>query len=352
MNNNQPLVSIIVNNYNYGRFLGKAIDSALDQTYPRTEVIIVDDGSTDESREVIYKYEDRIISVLKENGGQASAFNVGLSTSKGDIIIFLDSDDYLFPNAVEEVVAAWEPGITKVQYRLEVIDHNNQAVSVYPPPTLAMDSGEVLPILLTKGKYVSPVTSGNAFSREVLNKIFPVPEVEFRICADAYVVNLAPFYGKILSIEKPLGAYRVHGNNSWAPKNFGLEWFRKSVVHDLQKFELIRNKAKELNHQVSKDLDFQDYNHLRLRIASLRLEPENHPVPSDSLIDLALRGVSAVWNAEDLSLKKRLILIVWFLWVGLLPLPIAKLAISRIDPQSGFRPLSWIVKKLRFQPAN
>ncbi len=352
MNNNQPLVSIIVNNYNYGRFIGEAIDSALNQTYPNTEVVVVDDGSTDESREVISQYKDRIISVLKENGGQASAFNVGLSTSHGDIIIFLDSDDYLFPNAVEEVVAAWKPDITKVQYRLSVIDHHNQPVSVYPPPTLAMDSGEVLPILLTKGKYVSPVTSGNAFSRAVLNKIFPVPEIEFRICADAYVVNLVPFYGQIISIEQPLGAYRVHGNNSWAPKNFGLDWFRKSVKHDLQKFELIRNKAKELNYQVSKDLDFQDYNHLRLRIASLRLDPQNHPVPSDSLTDLALRGVWALWRADDLNLKKRLVLSLWFLWVGLLPLSIAKLAISRIDPQSGFRPFSWIFKKLRFQSVN
>jgi len=76
-------VSIIIDNYNYGRFLGEAIDSALAQTYPHVEVIVVDDGSTDNSREVIAKYGDRIIPVLKENGGQASAFNAGLLRPRG-----------------------------------------------------------------------------------------------------------------------------------------------------------------------------------------------------------------------------------------------------------------------------
>lgn len=88
-----PLVSIIVNNYNYERYLSEAIDSAIAQTYTHTEVIVVDDGSTDKSREIIANYGDRITPVLKENGGQASAFNTGLATSKGEIIIYLDSDD-------------------------------------------------------------------------------------------------------------------------------------------------------------------------------------------------------------------------------------------------------------------
>jgi len=80
---NQPLVSIIINNYNYARFLRDAIDSALNQTYDRTETIVVDDGSTDNSREIIAGYGDRIIPVLKENGGQNSAFDAGFAASAG-----------------------------------------------------------------------------------------------------------------------------------------------------------------------------------------------------------------------------------------------------------------------------
>src|SRR4029079_13012949 len=72
-----PLVSVIVNNFNYERYVGQAIESALGQTYPHVEVIVVDDGSQDASRTVIEGFGDRVIALLKENGGQGSAFNVG-----------------------------------------------------------------------------------------------------------------------------------------------------------------------------------------------------------------------------------------------------------------------------------
>jgi glycosyltransferase involved in cell wall biosynthesis len=91
-----PLVSIIINNYNYGRFVREAIDSGLNQTYSHKEVIVVDDGSTDDSREIIASYGNGITSVLKENGGQASAFNAGFAVSQGDIICFLDADDIFY----------------------------------------------------------------------------------------------------------------------------------------------------------------------------------------------------------------------------------------------------------------
>src|SRR5215213_900396 len=93
----EPLVSVIIDNYNYGRFLREAIDSALGQTYPRVEVIVVDDGSTDDSRAVIAAYGDRVVPVLKENGGQASAFNAGFAASRGELICFLDADDTFMP---------------------------------------------------------------------------------------------------------------------------------------------------------------------------------------------------------------------------------------------------------------
>src|SRR5579862_7959674 len=106
------LASIIINNYNYGRFLPEAIDSALQQTYPHTEVIVVDDGSTDRSREIIAAYGDRIIPVLKENGGQTSAVNSGFAASHGDVVLFLDADDALEPSAVEQAVRALDDTVT------------------------------------------------------------------------------------------------------------------------------------------------------------------------------------------------------------------------------------------------
>ena len=86
MHSQSPLASIIVNNYNYGRFLPDAIESALAQSYPRVEVIVVDDGSTDHSRAVIARYGARIHAVLKPNGGQASAFNAAFAHSYGEAL--------------------------------------------------------------------------------------------------------------------------------------------------------------------------------------------------------------------------------------------------------------------------
>jgi len=120
--NSNLLVSIIINNYNYERFLAEAIDSALAQTYEDVEVIVVDDGSTDNSRQIIAEYGDRIIPILQANGKQAAAFNSGFARSQGEIIIFLDSDDYLVPQAVAEIVKIWQPNLAKVHYRLNVVD--------------------------------------------------------------------------------------------------------------------------------------------------------------------------------------------------------------------------------------
>ena len=81
-----PLVSILVSNYNYGGFVAAAIESALAQTYTNCEIIVVDDGSTDSSREIINQFAGRIVPVFKSNGGQASAFNAGFARARGSII--------------------------------------------------------------------------------------------------------------------------------------------------------------------------------------------------------------------------------------------------------------------------
>src|SRR5207248_6442625 len=91
-----PLVSIVLSNYNYGRFVDQAIESALAQTYPRVEVVVVDDGSTDDSREVIGRYEG-IVSIFKPNSGQMSAINAGFAACHGAAICFFESDDVLAP---------------------------------------------------------------------------------------------------------------------------------------------------------------------------------------------------------------------------------------------------------------
>ncbi len=114
------LVSIIINNFNYGAYVGQAIDSALGQTYKPVEVVVVDDGSTDNSRDVIASYGEKITAIFQANAGQNAACNVGWRAAKGDIAIFLDADDVLLPGCVEKCVSAFAASQTiKAQYYLQ-----------------------------------------------------------------------------------------------------------------------------------------------------------------------------------------------------------------------------------------
>jgi cellulose synthase/poly-beta-1,6-N-acetylglucosamine synthase-like glycosyltransferase len=207
-----PFVSIVVNNYNYGRFLPEAIDSALAQTYPHTEVVVVDDGSTDNSRQIIAGYSERVTAVLKENGGQASACNAGFAACHGNIVLFLDSDDLLLPTAVERVVPLFDrEGVVKVHWPLWIIDSDGRR-SNQLCPSRELAHGDLRDEVIRNGptNSVNAPTSGNAWARSFLDAVMPVQEYGDRHGADAYLFTLAPVYGRICRISEPLGYYRVH----------------------------------------------------------------------------------------------------------------------------------------------
>lgn len=345
----RPLVSIIINNYNYERFLPNAIDSALSQTYPHTEVIVVDDCSTDNSRDVIAKYSDKIISILhQENGKQAAAFNSGFAISRSEIVIFLDSDDYLFPDAVERIVAVWKPELAKVHYRLAVVDAFRQPLGFsYPQGNKPLASGEVWRTLVEVSRYVGVPTSGNAINRKALAQVFPIPD-EYKLTADDYLSTSIPFYGEVVAIEEPLGAYRIHNSNQWALATITGDRFRRFVRHDRQNFDLLVQKANELGYELPPDLEQRHIGRLWSRVISLRLEPQKHPVSSDRPLPLIYCGIRSLWRYSDFNWQKRLIYSLWFIWVGLLPLPMAKPAIAWLyTPHCRPKVIDWSLTKLR-----
>jgi glycosyltransferase involved in cell wall biosynthesis len=322
------LVSIIINNYNYDRFLAQAIDSALSQTYPHTEVIVVDDGSTDRSQSMIQSYGDRIIPIFQANGKQGAAFNSGFAASGGEIILFLDSDDYLFPHAVERIVSSWHPHLAKIHYRLEVVDAEGQPLgTAVPPHGQFLAQGELWRTLLEGGTYTGVSTSGNALSRLALNPVMPIPN-DYRTLADDYLSNLIPFYGEVGAIQEPLAAYRIHTTNQWALTTVNGDRFHRFVHHDLQSRKLLAQKASELGLPLPPDFDLRFHGHLWSRIASLRLDPVDHPIPADRPLQLIYWGMRSLWKYSRFSQNKKIAYSLWFLWVGLLPLPLAKLAIT------------------------
>jgi hypothetical protein len=344
-----PLVSIIINNFNYARYLTQSIDSALSQTHPRTEVVVVDDASLDNSRDVIREYGSRIIAVLQErNGGHGAAFNAGFRTSVGDIVVFLDADDYLYPGAVARVASAWIPGISKLQYRLDLVDGAGRRLDLFPAPEVGFDSGDVVPRMFATGRYEAGVTSGNAFSRDVLEKIMPVPEANFRMGADGYLVTLAPFYGPVVSLDEPLGIYRQHGANAWTVDGSAPgEQLRRSLAHDGHKYTALQGKAREFGMKVPQALEMRDHHHLTTRLASLCLDPALHPYATDRRSALALRGAVASRHAR-LPWKRRGILAAWFIAVGFLPRSVAARAIAwRLSPASRSPRVDRILKTIR-----
>jgi glycosyltransferase involved in cell wall biosynthesis len=217
MREDRALASVVINNYNYGRYLGQAIESALAQTYRAVEVVVVDDGSTDDSRAVIAGYGERVLPVLKSNGGQASALNAGFAASRGDVICFLDADDALLPTAMERAVECLgEPSVTKVHWPLWEIDASgNRTGRQLPAEPLPEGNLRELTIREGPSSSVSSPTSGNAWARSFLERVLPVPEPECRISADAYLFGLAPAFGPIKRIEEPQGLYRFHGQNNY-----------------------------------------------------------------------------------------------------------------------------------------
>jgi len=218
MNSQQPLVTILINNYNYSNYIAEAIESALNQTYPNTEVIVVDDGSTDNSREIIANYKDTIIPLYKENGGQASAINAGFALSKGQIVCLLDSDDVWMPEKVAKVVEMFNtyPKVAVVYHKVKNIDVARKEFGIPWPPYKPIRGNIAQKVAKTGGWWPFPPSTGLSFSREFLSKVMNVPEQEYRICADTYLADLSPFCGDVVGIEEALSLYRVHGSNNWS----------------------------------------------------------------------------------------------------------------------------------------
>ncbi len=270
-------VSFLINNYNYGRFLRQAIDSALAQTYPHCEVVVVDDGSTDDSPGIIRSYGMKIHSIFKENGGQGSALNAGFAQTRGEIIKLLDSDDYLSPIAAERIVSAWHDGVHILHHRLLVVDINGKELGTFPGKNHTLDSGDLVPRLLRDGGYIGLPTSGLAYSRSLLQKLLPMPEAEFRICADGWLTYQAPFLAEVTVLDENLACYRHHDTNAWvniadtSPKNLSREKVEMFVKHVDTFHNLIRKQARERGLEIATLNRWDSYEVIYFKLILYRL---------------------------------------------------------------------------------
>lgn len=232
MSDRTPLVSICINNYNYERYVGRAIESALAQVSARTQVIVVDDGSTDDSVSVIEQYVPDITLVRQANGGHAAAMNAGFAHADGELVIFLDADDELDPSCAARAVAGAAPGVSKVHWRLRLVDGQGAAFGENPAPGAKLAEGDVMAEVVRSGWYSTVPTSGNCFSRSTLDALMPIPAAKLPMGGEAYLTLGAAFVGSIAVIDEPLTSYRVHANNSFATRGtLPVEALRRRLHH-------------------------------------------------------------------------------------------------------------------------
>jgi len=217
-----PLVSILISNYNYAHLAREAIESVLAQTYDNVEILICDDGSTDNSVALFQQYcsrNRRLRLITKGNGGQATGFNATFKQSRGDIVCFLDTDDVYRCDKVERVVEAFQTYRQAgcIVNRLLRVDADRRPRG--PLPLLAkLPSGWYGPSLINTGGVLPemPGTPGLNFRREVAERMFPLPEYRpLNMCPDMVMLRFAPLLTPIGAIQEPLAEARLHGRNTY-----------------------------------------------------------------------------------------------------------------------------------------
>jgi glycosyltransferase involved in cell wall biosynthesis len=212
----RELVSVVICNYNYGRYVAEAIQSVLDQCYTNLQLIVVDDGSSDNSKQVLETFQDsRIQFVYQRNRGQAAAFNSGYERCRGEYVAFLDSDDFWYPRKLEVALEGFEVG------NICIVQHNLDVVGVDSTPTGAIHPGLPSGQLSLEESYLAKnhtgffcPTSGLLCKKSALDQIFPIEDT-WALCADVAFTRPLPLFGDIYTLSHTYGAYRIHGENMW-----------------------------------------------------------------------------------------------------------------------------------------
>lgn len=207
----KPLVSVVIPTYNNAHYIRQAVDSALSQTYSSYEVIVIDDGSTDETCSVLRPYNGRIQYICQDNQGVSSARNHGIRIARGEFISFLDSDDYFLPNKLAEQISAFEimPSLGILHSGWRMVNEEGQKVKDVEPWSYAPQ------LDLERWLLWKPVLLGAMmFRKEYLEKAGGF-DTSLRQAEDVdLTLRLALMGCKAVWLRKPTVCYRLHGGNT------------------------------------------------------------------------------------------------------------------------------------------
>lgn len=242
-----PRVSVLVNTYNHERFIAQALSSVLEQDFPSddTEIIVVDDGSTDATSEIVHKFLPRIRYIRKVNGGQVSAFNAGVAEARGNIVAFLDGDDWWATDKLNKVVAAFDahPQIAAVGHAYHEVDESGAVCATMIPARNCLSLGDPSEARSSAPLRVFLGTSRFAIRRAVLDQTLPVPaELPF---FDNFVFTQAIAISGALLLQESLCYYRLHSRNLYASESPNQEVLRT-------KYRLLRGLLQHLPPRLSR----------------------------------------------------------------------------------------------------
>lgn len=338
-------ISVIITNYNYDNYVGIAINSVIAQSRQADEIIVIDDGSTDRSRERIESYGTKIRAIFQKNQGIRKVSNTGYEICRGSIVLYLDADDVLYPNALELIERSFKPGVAKVQFDLDVIDQcGNFAGRRFCNFSDDTSEESVAQSFAATGTYLWPVTSGNAYSREFLSKVMPLTPPESH---DGVLNTIAPLYGKVVTIVQPLGQYRIHSRNISRSNERGqtaaIPQFARRIGIRKQEFEVLRQHAAALGVTLPQgDLLEHELVFVNYRLMARKMREEDAKDSHRTLWHLWRAGASCILKSPITS-RARSKHLVWITCLALAPTGLARqmirLRYNRMQVLPNFRRL-------------
>jgi glycosyltransferase involved in cell wall biosynthesis len=213
----KPLVSALIDTYNQGRYLEQALVSVLEQglSPEELEIVVVDDGSTDETPSIVQKFLPRVRYLRKKNGGQASAFNAAIPETHAPIISFLDADDWWAPGKLHAVLEEFSknPDIPAVGHAFYDTREDGTPTELVAPDNvsrISLSTPEETRVAASLKCCLA--TSKLSLRRWVMDRMGPIPE-QLVSCADDPIMNAALALGGAILIDRPLCYYRYHSGN-------------------------------------------------------------------------------------------------------------------------------------------
>lgn len=277
-----PTISVLITSYNYGRFLGQAIDSALGQSYPPKEVIIADDGSEDDSCAIAESYirSGAPVKLLRgKHQGMAGGLNSAFYASSGEILCLLDADDCFLPGKFEAIVSTFyaQPQAGFVIHRAQMVDELNRKRGLYPLLSSLPQGNCMEATLRSAGVLMGlPPTSSLSLRYQVARAIFPIP-ASFSGYAEQVIHRMAPLMTHIGAIDRPLSIWRFHGKNDGNALHVTAERLQRELLY-------------------MEDLWHQQRTYLEIRNPRLA---ENMPGLESNLLYMRMRYMEAKLRGKD-----------------------------------------------------